>query len=418
MSEPISFSLALELIEKAARAWQRKEVERVSIEDCVGRISARDLTSNEILPAFDTSAMDGFAVRAHETLHASPTHPLEFHVRGSLAAGDSFTLEPSSSSQHAAWEIMTGAGFPPGTDACIRLEDVEWIENAKLNEKKIRIRTPVQAGANRRLAGEDFQVGSKVLSRFQKLRAEDCLVLASLGITEVEVFKSLRVALIATGKELVSPNEKPTPPQIRNSTTVYLQSALWSRGIECRVQGSIGDDEALFLEKVKSAINDKFDVILTTGAISVGRYDFVLECLNRLGFETHFQKVKIRPGKPLLFGQLHNGPFVMGLPGNPVATATGFRFFVDPLLRFLDGQQPEVPFIAPLMKATKKAAGATCFLKGALSLTSEGQPTVEAHGNQKASITQPLLTANSWIKIDASPEDEIPAGTLVHVYPF
>jgi molybdopterin molybdotransferase len=300
---------------------------------------------------------------------------------------------------------MTGAAFPEGFDACVRQEDVVRRGDS------ISVTSPISANQNRRLAGEDFREGDAVLSAGHVIRPEDVLCLASLGIAEIEVQKRVRVALISTGHELIDHSETPTDSQIRNSTTPYLVQSLRLRGAEVTYLGSVGDRSEDFLGLIDGARD--FDLILTTGAISVGRYDFVASALEGRGLQTYFQKVKIRPGKPLLFGRLGEGAFVIGLPGNPVATATGLRFFVDPFLRALKRDLPEQPVKAQLTRPLHKTAQATCFMKA----NWRGEK-VEAQENQKASITHTLLTSNAWIALDASLPDEVPANTCVDVYPF
>lgn len=391
--------------------------EPVSLENSVGRTTAYEVESTWTLPAFETSAMDGFAVRSEETLQASEANPLMFEIQGGLAAGD----QPSSqiSKAHTAWEIMTGAPFPEGFDACIRQEDVT------VHAGQIKLTKPVLKNQNRRQAGEDFRVGSMVVDQGHQIRNEDLLCFAALGITEIEVFKKLRVAVIATGKELVDANQMPFGAQIRNSTTPYLLQTLRSRNVETIALGTVGDNSEDYLRLIRETKG--VDVILTTGALSVGKYDFVVEALLSIGLEMYFQKVKIRPGKPLLFGKLPNGPFLIGLPGNPIAAATGFRFFVDPLLRALEGFEPERPLQAKLLTATRKAKDTTSFLKAFMTrpnlntqsnFQSNFYLTVEAHENQKPSMTFSLLKSNAWIMLDETVDEDVAEGTLVDVYPF
>lgn len=401
-----SYVEALHAIRTAAADYHRAS-EPVSLDKCVGRKTAYEVESSWILPAFDTSAMDGYAIRAEETVDASVDRPLTFTVAGALAAGD---LPTAGAQTKQVWEIMTGAPFPEGYDACVRQEDVTRHANT------ITLTKPVPRNNNRRLAGEDFRVGSTVVEAGHTIRPVDVLCFAALGITEIEVYKKLRVAIIATGKELVGPTEIPRCAQIRNSTTPYLKLALAARGAEVIHTSHVGDDPQDFLKQVDA--NRGADVILTTGAISVGKYDFVVKALETRGLQTHFQKVRIRPGKPLLFGRLGpEGPFVMGLPGNPVATATGFRFFVEPLLRALDNEPQERAIQATLTKPTHKAKDATSFLKATLTQTPTGA-VVEAQENQKASMTNVLTKSNAWIALGEAMPEDIAAGTLVDVYPL
>lgn len=384
----------------------------------IGRVLAEDLSTSSRLPDFDTSAMDGFALRSELTLNASAERPMIFRVLGSVAAGDNIGFANSESSREpVAYEVMTGARFPPGLDACVKLEDVRVT-----NEGSIEITAPISKDANRRLAGEDFASGTTVLTKGHVIRTEDLLCLAALGLTKLPVFAKLRVAVISTGKELVDPDVEPSGTQIRNSTQNYLIAALTSQSaqltsVEVSHVANVGDDPSDFLKEISGAREKRCDLILTTGAISVGKFDFVARSLVEHGLEVLFQKVRIRPGKPLLFGRLEGGPFVLGLPGNPVATATGFRFFAVPLLRALAQQSREVPLRARLSQATRKPPDTACFFKASLRQTPEGFE-VQAHANQKASMTNPLLQTNSWIALEANALEHVLAGTYVDVYPF
>jgi molybdopterin molybdotransferase len=410
----ISFKQALTKIHKEAQqiavlhAFPKKTV--VTLEKALGRTTFGEFLSPEDLPMAPTSAMDGFAVRAAQTKQATTQNPILIPILGSIAAGDvPVATDPLA---FGAWEIMTGATFPEGFDACIRLEDVEVLSS----QKQIKIRAPAQAKQNCRQPGEDFKKEAVLFKQGHCLKSEDILPLAALGINEIPVFARPRVAVISTGKELVSHHEKPQLGQIRNSTAPYLLAALGAFGADVEHIATVSDDPESF-KKVLKQNSERYDVILTTGAISVGKHDFVAQALEDLGAEIFFKKVEVRPGKPILFARLKDGPPVFCLPGNPLASAVGLRFFVLPFLRTILFQEPEVPLRARLTTSAKSSKEAVTFVKGKLHKT-ETSLEIKLRAEQRASLLSPLLASDVWVVLPPSAEGEQKAGSEVDFYLF
>jgi molybdopterin molybdotransferase len=204
-------------------------VENIPLLQSVGRVCATELKSNETIPPYANSSMDGFAVQSVISSNASPTHPLRFKVVGRLAAGDS---PPKNPSQNGVWEIMTGAPFPEGFDATVKIEDTLLIKNSVGEVCEIEINSPVLAKQNWRGSGEDFSEGSVVVRRGMMIRSEHILALSSLGIIEVPAYRPIKVGLISTGRELVPMDQKPSAGQIRNSTAPYIMAALKSAYVD------------------------------------------------------------------------------------------------------------------------------------------------------------------------------------------
>jgi molybdopterin molybdotransferase len=418
----LSFAQAVTEIHKEAQNIAAlhafPKMERVDLEKSVGRTTFGEILSPEDLPAAPTSAMDGFAVRAAHTLTASPQTPLLIPITGSLAAGDGPPPKNPLANplSPACWEIMTGATFPAGFDACIRIEDVEVLASSQ----QIKIQAPAGVAQNCRQKGEDFKKGAVILKSGHQIKNEDILPLAALGLTEIPVFCKPRVALISTGKELVDCAQQPKPGQIRNSTAPYLTAVLKSFGAEVEHLATVPDDGESF-KKVLTENIESYDLILTTGAISVGRYDFVAGALEELGAQIFFKKVEVRPGKPLLFAKIpaqsKNKVPIFCLPGNPLASAVGLRFFVLPFLRTLLRQAPEIPLRVKLQAATKSSKEATTFVKGKLRRT-EGSLIVEIQAEQRASLLHPLLSSDVWVALPPSANGEWSAASEVDAYPF
>ena len=390
-----------------------------SLQDLPGRILEEDLRSKEPAPAWDNSAMDGFAVVAQYLQSASMEKPMRLRVTDSISAGDSGQVRSKEGDLlETAVEIMTGAPLPEGPwDAVIKIEEVELVRNAQGPVTDILVSKSISQGENIRKKGEDFALGQLVATRGMEVTPDLILAMAGLGLHEARVARRPRVAVISTGRELTGP-EVPTlaPGMIRNSTAPYLMAALPRLGVEARWYGTIADEPGAFQELISKVLRDRPDVILTTGAVSMGKHDFVRPALEQLGARVHFHKMAIRPGKPLLFAEFSDGPVVFGVPGNPISTAVGLRFFLTPYFRVLQGLAPEVPLRARLSKPTQKPDGLRCYFKARVELKDDGA-WVESLPGQGSALVGPLLRANAWVEL---PEEgrQVSSGEWVSVHPF
>lgn len=397
----IEFEAAKELLMDAARSIRPPPVEEVCLAEAVGRVLAEDLRSLERIPDFDNSAMDGFAVRSGATRGA----PKAMRVLGTLIAGDTPLPLEASGEGEVAWEIMTGAPFPAGFDACVRVEDTRALPNGT-----VEILVEAKANQNRRLGGEDFDIGSPVLFRGTKIEAEHLLSLSALGFASLPVKRRLRVGLISTGNELVPIHAKPAPGQIRNSNAPFLLACLRGAGVEAVHLGTVLDEPREFQRIL--AENSRFDLLLSTGAVSMGKADFVKEALEDLGAKILFHKVAIRPGKPILFAKIANGAHFFGLPGNPISALLGIRFFVIPFLKAIDGRSQEAPLRLKLIEPISKPEGVRCFFLG--KRTGDSMAVLSRKGSFMRQSLEPGLVWGEF------PErgPEIPAGTLLNAYEF
>lgn len=373
--------------------------------EIVGRICAEDITSPVSNQQFDNSAMDGFAVRT-EDFNASPA---ALEIAGRIIAGELKEYKPLLPGQ--CYEIMTGAVLPPGCDAVVPVEKTER------QKEKILFREAPRKGDHIRRAGEDFSEGDKILEKGMVFSPGHVLTLATLGVGKVKVLKKPRVAFISTGQEVVDALSTPlNPGQIYNSTGPYLQIALPAMGAEILPLGSIGDDHDLYKKKLREVVDQGSDIILSTGAVSAGSEDFVPVVLKDMGAEIFFHKVAIRPGKPILFARFpHQGPFFFGLPGNPVSTAAGLRFFVDPLIRTMQGLLAEKPQYAILQKPFRKNHRLRSFVRASIHGTAKATLEVDIPEKQQSFMVKPFIDTNAWavIEEDAS---SLKAGDLVEIY--
>jgi molybdopterin molybdotransferase len=374
-----------------------------SMSACLGRVLATSINSAVDLPPFDNSAMDGFALRGDATV----TTGTELEIEGEQAAGDGI-----ASAREGAWEIMTGARMPDGLDRVIPVEQTERLASSS----RIRLLADVVPGQNVRHAGSDVRHGETILPAGTVLATQHLMLLAALGIAKVSVAERPRVAVLCTGRELVDdPEQALAPGQIRNSNGPYLAARLPLAGAEVVHVETVGDDASAFESALRRALDAGAKVIISSGAVSMGRYDFVPQALERMGAEVLFHKVAIRPGKPLLFARLPGGALLFGLPGNPIAVAVGLRFFVEPALRVMLGLPHETPRRMPLFNAYSKKPPLRFHLKSRLRIDAQGQLTVEALGGQESYRIRPFADGNAWTIVPAD-VDTLPAGALVDVY--
>jgi molybdopterin molybdotransferase len=281
---------------------------------------------------------------------------------------------------------------------------------------RIRLLADVVAHQHVRDAGEDIRRDALALSAGHWIGAAHRLLLAGLGIATVAVARQPRVALLCTGRELVDdPTQALQPGQIRNANGPYLAARLEAAGARLVRRETVPDDAAAFTAALERALRDGADLVLSTGAVSMGRHDFVPDALRALGARIVFHKVAMRPGKPLLFARLAGGQLFFGLPGNPVSSAVGLRFFVEPALRAQLGLPVETAWRLPLAHAVRKKPGARLLQMAALRLAADGCLRVALCAGQESFKTHALVAADAWAVL---PEDGdwLPAGTPVDVF--
>ena len=314
---PIAFDAALKIVRDSAMKLQ---AEPCALDEACGRILAADIVSPMALPSFDHAAMDGYALAASEGIGAGDT----CIVTGSIAAGDG-----ANRIAQGACEIMTGARLPQGRDAVVRLEDTELIERSDDGmPARIRLLQPVQSGQNVRYAGSDVAKGEQVLSAGTFIGPAEVMLLAALGLDRIDVVRRARVAVISTGKELQTSGQGALQEdRIHNSNGPFLKAALSAAGVEVVACRTVDDTTTTFADALREVTDSGVDLVISTGAVSKGRFDFIPQLLRMQKAEMFFHGVAMRPGKPLLFARLAEGPLLMGMPGTPMAVAVAMRFF-------------------------------------------------------------------------------------------
>ncbi|MEX1138533.1 MAG: gephyrin-like molybdotransferase Glp [Bacteroidota bacterium] len=361
------------------------------IGDCLGRVLAADIPAPRDLPPFDNSSMDGFAVRAEDITKATRESPVHLKLAGELPAGKwtAETLRPGF-----AMHVMTGAPIPPGADAVAEQELTES-ENGN-----VRIFSPVARGRNVRRKGESLNAGALALRKGVRLSPASVGSLAAMGIKQVSVYRRPVAALLCTGNEVVDLDRAPGPGQIWNSNAFTLRGVLQNCGIRVVDLGIVADEKEQLAARLREALTH--DAVITSGGVSVGKYDLVPDVLKSLGVEIKFWKLNIKPGMPMAFGigTPDSRPVpVFALPGNPVSTLVTFDQFVRPGLEKLSGvesPEPRLRIKAALEEPIQKKDGKRHFIRGIARNAGDGI-VVTTTGTQSSGVLMSLVKANCLI---------------------
>jgi len=316
------------------------EPERLPILEALGRVLADNVCAGTDIPPLDNSAMDGYAVRAEDTVGASHDHPVRLRIIGNLAAGyvSQQAVEPGT-----ALRIMTGAPIPPGADAVVRFERTRSDGNG------VEILEEVRQGHNIRRAGEDVRHGELVLPRGTLLRPQEIGMLASLGRADIWAIRQPRVAILATGEEVIPIDQPLTPGKIHDANSYCNAAQVLRYGGVPLLLGIARDHRDEVAAKIRGGLGQGVDLFLTSGGVSVGDFDIVKEVLAAEG-QIHFWWVNMKPGRPLALGQIGGVP-LLGLPGNPVAAMISFELFARPaMLKMLGRGEWAKPAIEAIMR--------------------------------------------------------------------
>lgn len=377
--------------------------ERVGLLQAVGRVLAEEVRSEREVPPFANSAMDGYAVRWDDIQEASADQPVALSLVEVIQAG---AVPTRAVTEGMASKIMTGAVIPPGADTVIRVEDTEE------SDGRVWIKRPERPGMHIRESGEDIHRGQVVLEKGRVLRPADIGLLASVGRSLVLVGQRPRVAILSTGNELAEIDEALHPGQIVNSNAYTLAAAVQELGGQ-PVPLAIARDT---LEEIRAALNEavRHDVVLSTGGVSVGDFDFVKAAMDELGIRRLFWQVAQRPGKPLTFGLLRERPY-FGLPGNPVSALVFFYLYVRPALYRMMGYKKIFPPVVSAVAGEdiSKAKGLTEFVRCRL-ISVNGHYEARSTGSQSSGVLS-SLSLGEGLMIGPADLPLLPKGLHVQV---
>ncbi len=377
--------------------------ESVPLSAAAGRTLSEDITAEEYVPDFNRSTVDGYAVRAADTFGCSDAIPAILPLQGEIRMGEDAGFELSH--ENCAY-VPTGGALPRGADCAVMLEYTE-----DYGDGTIGILKPGAPGMNVIFRGDDVYPGKVVLQAGRVLTAQDIGALAAIGKTSVPVSRSLKVGVISTGDELVPPEQKPLPGQVRDVNTALLRALLTEQGAEVHSYGIIVDDEDLLHKTVTRAVKE-CDAVLLSGGSSVGVKDASCRIIESLG-ELLLHGIALKPGKPTIMGRAGNKPLV-GLPGHPVAAFVVARLFVLPLLDRLAGRERPLWSVTAELSESVGANHGRAQVNACRLLRQDGQVLAIPIRSKSGLITQ-LAGADGFFCIERDCEG-LPKGAPVQVY--
>jgi molybdopterin molybdotransferase len=393
----LSLEDAIEKLLQAVRPVDATE--KVSLVEAIGRVVSSDVPAPTALPAFDNSAMDGWAVRSADVQGASAKRPAPLECIANVPAGKSFSGAVCAGQ---CARIFTGSPLPAGADAVVMQEDTR----AEL--PKVFILDAVKPWENIRFRGEDVKQGSVIARSGDRVTAQMAALLSACGIPEVTAKRRLKVAIVATGSELKEAGSKLSEGEIYESNRVLISTLVSRLGLEAIVKPIVADE----LGATVAAINEaaQADAIITCGGVSVGEYDFVKAAVSELGGAIDFWRVAIKPGKPFVHAQVLGKP-LFGLPGNPVSALVTFWLLVRPALLRMAGASNTAPLVAfgILDDEIRNPGDRRHFVR----VTVDGEGKVHVSGPQASHRLASLAAANGLV--DVPPGETLPAGKIVKV---
>ena len=383
--------------------------EKFALDKACGLVLAEPLVCSVQHPSEDTSAMDGYAVKAENLAQASGKNPIALTLLEDISAGNAPRFKVVSGT---ASRISTGALLPEGADSVVMREMSELLDDGS-----VRFQAPTPLGNHIRFAGEHLRVGEEVLVPGTIMNAAELGMAAFLGKGEVSCIPRVKVAVLATGSELVAAQSGRVLKrgQIHDSNSIALAAAARELGCEVTMRACVPDDQ----KELDKALEEAFSrarIVLTSGGISAGWHDLVRGRIEHLGGEFDFHKLRMRPGKPLAFGSCGGANFFC-LPGNPVSSLVTFEVFVKPALLKLMGRTPVTKArTAILAEPISKRAGYTIFFRGELD-EAVSPPQVRLTGPQGSHMLRSLVKANVLIRTEET-DEHLAAGSEVHVLPY
>ena len=386
--------------------------EKISAEDSMNRISAYNLYSPNNYPAANNTAFDGFAINSKETKNLSKKKSLKFKIIKTLAAGDNPNIKKIT--KFSAIEVMTGAVIKKPFDTIIPIEQAQLFPNQK-KPKYIIINKKVKKNNFIRFLGSDFKKGEIVIKKGEVINSQHILAFKTLGIKKVVIKKKPKIIFYTTGNEISNSINLPNW-KIRNSNGHYLKSLIKNLPFDLIEKKILRDkDLKKFQSEIIRNLKSSSDLILTSGAVSAGKFDFVPKIIKKFKLKYSFKGVYIRPGKPLMFAKFPKNKAFFGLPGNPISSAACFRFFVLPYLYYSLETNENKPIIAKLKNKFIKKKNFTRFIKGQISFSSKGEAEFKVRKGQESFRIKPFTHSNSW-GLFPSGKNKFKKGDFIECY--
>ena len=379
----------------------------------LNRINVLDIYSAVNYPAGTNAAFDGFAINSKETQTLNKNNSRNFKILKTISAGENPKLKKVK--KFDAVEVMTGAIIPKFFDTIIPIEKIIFYPNKK-NKKYITINEKIKKNQHIRRAGSDYKKKDLIIKKGMIIQPSHIMALKTLGIIKIKVKKKPNILFFSTGNE-ISNNKIINDWQVRNSNSHYIKS-LSNNFLFNFIDGGIlrDKDEKLFKKRIEKSVKSKIDIIITSGAVSAGKHDFVPSIVKKFNLSSYFKGVSIRPGKPILFAKLKNvEKAIFGLPGNPISSSACFRFFVFPYLLNILGTDIEKPFKAKLINKFIKNKYITRFVKSRLTSTSDGNLIIEVLSGQESYKIKSFVQSNAWGLFDYG-KSHFKKGDIINCY--
>ena len=387
--------------------------ENINSLDSLDRVSSVNIYANSDYPSLNNASFDGYAIRSKDTSKLNNKIYKKFKIVGLIAAGDKPLKKKIRKFETV--EIMTGAYIPSSFDTIIPIEQINFHQNKK-NTKYILINKRISKFQHVRFKGSDYKKGDLLLSKGTILQPNHILALQTLGIKKIKVKKKPNILFFSTGNEVTN-KDKISEWEVRNSNCHYINSLNQNFLFNFKDGGILRDNQSnLFKSHINKMLKSKVDMIITSGAVSAGKFDFVPSVVRTFKLSNYFKSVAIRPGKPILFAKIRGKPkAIFGLPGNPISSAACFRFFVFPYLINSLGIKEEIPFKAKLKNEFRKKKDFTRFVKSKLITTNNGQLEVEILKGQESFRIKSFIQSNIWVMLPSGKE-KFKKGDLVDCF--
>jgi molybdopterin molybdotransferase len=406
----ISYEQSKKILKKAKIKVKDESV--ISI-NSLNRVTSSNIYSDINYPADDNAAFDGFAVNSSDTKKISKKLPKEFKIIGSIAAGSKPFKKKIK--KFDAVEIMTGGVLPKGFDTIIPIEQIIFYPN-KTKKNSILISKKISKNNHVRFKGSDYKKNELVIKKSTIIHPNHILALKTLGIKNIKVKKKLNILFFSTGNE-ISNKDSISDWQVRNSNAYYIKSLNNNFLFNFKDGGILRDaHEKVFKDKIKKMLSSNTDIIITSGAVSAGKFDFVPSVIKTFKLSNYFKSVAIRPGKPVLFAKIKGKQkIIFGLPGNPMSSAACFRFFVYPYISNILGLNSEKPIKAILKSILVKKKNFTRFAKSKLNTTKNGKIEVEILKGQESFRIKSFVKSNIWALLPAG-KSKFKKGDIVDCF--
>ena len=406
----ISYEQSKKILKKAIIKIKDESIVSVN---SLNRVTSSNIYSKINYPTSDNAAFDGFAVNSSDTKKISKKLPKEFKIIGSIAAGSKPFKKKIK--KFDTVEIMTGGVLPKGFDTIIPIEQIIFYPN-KNKKNSILISKKISKNNHVRFKGSDYKKNELVIKKSTIIHPNHILALKTLGIKNIKVKKKLNIIFFSTGNE-ISNKDIISDWQVRNSNAYYIKSLNNNFLFNFKDGGILRDaHEKVFEDKIKKMITSNTDIIITSGAVSAGKFDFVPSVIKTFKLSNYFKSVAIRPGKPVLFAKIRGKQkIIFGLPGNPMSSAACFRFFVYPYISNILGLNSEKPIKAILKRDFVKKKNFTRFAKSKLNTTNNGKIEVEVLKGQESFRIKSFLKSNIWALLPAG-KSKFKKGEIVDCF--